>query len=98
MVRIIVMHMPMYILIFTLRLIFIVRAKVGTIVATIFRLLGNMDRHVEMHFLMHLFELFLFMFTLIILFGLLVLVLLSFFVLRLFIFFRVCRDAICMAV
>lgn len=98
MVRIIVMHMPMYILIFTLRLIFIVRAIVGTIVVTIFRLLGNMNRHVDMHFLMHLLALFIFVLMLIILFGLLVLVLLSFFVLRLFIFFRVCRNAIFMAV
>ena len=98
MIRIIVMHMPMYILIFTFRLIFIIRTIFGIIVVTIFRLLGNLDRHVYMHFLMHLFELFLFLFMLIILFGLLVLVLLSFFVLRLFIFFSVCRDAICMAV
>ena len=98
MIRIIVMHMPMSILIFTFRLIFIIRTIVGIIVVTIFRLLGNLDRHVDMHFPMHLFELFLFLFMLIILFGLLVLVLLSFFVLRLFIFFSVCRDAICMAV
>ena len=62
---------------------------------TIFRLLGNMDGHVDMHFLVHLFELFLFVSMLIILFGLLVLVLLSFFVLRLFIFFRVLLPFFC---
>ena len=92
MIQIIVMHMSMNILILTLRIIFIVR------VVTKSSLLDDMDRHVDMYFLMHLFVLFILVFMLIILFRLLVLVLLSLFMLGLFIFFRVCRDAICVAV
>ena len=102
---IVMMRMTMsYILIFTLRLIFIVRAIVRNRVAAMFSLLDNVHRHVDVYFLMHRLVLSTsvsmasLLIRLLILFRLLVLVLLSFFMLGLFIFFGVRRDAICNAV